>query len=41
MMQCLEKTEPLNVLNIDRQFAQKFAKTAAERALNGGNRPCR
>ncbi len=40
-MQCLEKTQPLNVLDIGHQFAQEFAQTAVERALNGGNCLCR
>lgn len=41
MVQCLEKTQPLNVLDIGHQLAQEFAKTAAERDRNGGNRSCR
>ena len=39
MVQCLEKTQPINILDIGHQLAQEFAKTAAERERNGGNRP--
>ena len=41
MVQCLEKTQPLNVLDIGYQLAQEFAKTTAERDRHAGNRPCR
>lgn len=39
MVQLLETTKPLNFLAIGSQLAQEFAKTAAERDRNGGNRP--
>lgn len=41
MVQCLEKTQPLNVLDIGHQLTQEFAQTAAERDRHAGNRPCR
>ncbi len=39
MIQCLEKAQSLNVLDIGHQLAQEFAKTAPERDRNGGSRP--
>ncbi|BAY99847.1 acyl-CoA dehydrogenase type 2 [Tolypothrix tenuis PCC 7101] len=39
MIQCLEKAQSLNVLDIGHQLAQEFAKTAPDRDRNGGSRP--